>query len=480
MNINMVLYIIGWILEFEAAFMLLPGIVGLIYGEPAAALSYFGTAVFTFLAGLLFKMKKPRTKDLYMREGFATVALGWMSMGLFGAIPFVLCGDIPDYVNAVFEAISGFTTTGASILIDVEALTHAGLFWRSFTHWIGGMGVFVFIMAILPLMGGSTVNLMKAESTGPSVSKLVPRVRDSAKILYQIYFFLTIVSIIVYLFCGLNLFEALCISFGTLGTGGFGILNTSIASYSAAAQWAIGIFMVLAGINYTAYFYLMQKEWKNAFSIEEVRWYLLLVVVATFAITLNIRPMHAGFEESLRAAFFQVASIVTTTGFSTEDFDLWPSFSKMILLLLMFIGACSGSTAGGMKISRVVIYIKSLRKELSTMVHPRLVRKLRMDGHVVAEDAVRSTGVYLMAYVLILAVSVLLISPDGFDFTTNFTAVAATFNNIGPGLAGVGPTRNYFDYSVFSKIVLIFDMLAGRLELFPLLILFKAGCWKKY
>jgi trk system potassium uptake protein TrkH len=480
MNIIMILYIIGWILEFEAMFMLLPTIVGLIYREPMAALCYFLTAVITFAIGYFLKLRKPRTTDLYMREGFATVALGWSALSIFGAIPFVATGDIPNYINALFEAVSGFTTTGASILNDVEILTHAGLFWRSFTHWIGGMGVFVFIMSVLPLMGGSTLNLMRAESTGPSVGKLVPRVQDTAKILYQIYIFLTLLSTIVYIVCGLNPFDAICISFGTVGTGGYGILNTSVGSYSAAAQWAIGVFMVMAGINYSAYFYIIRRQLKNAFAIEEIRLYLTLVVAATLVIALNIRGFYPTFGEGLRASFFQVSSIITTTGYSTADFDLWPSFSKSILVALMFIGACSGSTAGGMKVSRILIYFKELWKELSGMVHPRQVKVLRMDGHVLGDETIRNTGAFLGAYFILFMLSTLAVSIDNFDFTTNFTAVAATLNNIGPGLGLVGPTCNYNGFSIFSKFVLMLDMLAGRLELFPILILFKPGCWKKY
>lgn len=480
MNVVMVLFIVGWILIFESAFLLLPSIVAIIYGEYPVCIAFVISAIISFLLGFLLKFRKPKTRDLYMREGFATVALGWIALSLIGALPFVISGDIPSYVDALFETISGFTTTGASILSDVEALSKAGLFWRSFTHWIGGMGVFVFIMAVLPLMGGSTINLMRAESTGPSVGKLVPRVKDTAFILYSMYLGLTVLGAIVYCLLGMNLYDALTIIFGTVGTGGFGILNSSAGTYSPAIQWAITIFMILSGINYSVYFCIIRKKLKDAFSIEEVRWYLGIIALSTLAITINIRGYFDNIWDSLRHAAFQVGSIITTTGFSTTDFDLWPAFSKTILLLLMFIGACSGSTGGGMKISRLLIYYKCARKELSVMAHPRQIQKIQMDGHSVSHETVRSANVFLVSYFLILFVSVLLVSVDNFDFTTNFTAVVATLNNIGPGFNAVGPTGNFQAFSSFSKIVLMFNMLAGRLELYPMLILFKISCWKKY
>ncbi len=480
MNFAMVLYIVGWLLEFESALLLLPAIVALVYREPECILAYVITALISFFLGAGLKRFQPKSKDLYMREGFVTVAFGWIFLSLIGALPFVFTRDIPNYIDALFETISGFTTTGASILSDVEHLHRSALFWRSFTHWIGGMGVFVFIMAVLPLMGGSTMNLMRAESTGPSVGKLVPRVRDSAKILYEMYVLITVAAVVTYLLCGMDLYTAMTLTFGTVGTGGFGVLNTSIGSYGAAAQWAITIFMILSGINYSVYFYLLRKQWKDAFSIEEVRVYLFLLVAGTAVITGDIFHLYRNLGESVRHAAFQVASIITTTGFSTTDFDLWPSLSKTILVAMMFIGSCSGSTAGGIKISRIIILVKTINKELSNMIHPRQVQKIRMDGRSVAHDTLRNTNVYMVSYVVILVASILLISLDEYDFTTNFTAVTATLNNIGPGLNLVGPTQNFAIYSPLSKIVLMFDMLAGRLELFPMLILLKPSCWKKY
>lgn len=480
MNISVIIYIIGWILEFEAAFLLLPAIVGLLYAEYNSLATYLFISLLCLACGSLLKRRNPKRSELYAREGFAAVALSWLVMSIFGALPFVLTGEIPNFIDALFETTSGLTTTGASILGDVEALSYASLFWRSFTHWIGGMGVFVFVMAILPLMGASTMNLMRAESPGPSVGKLVPRVKDTAKILYQIYIGITILGTVVFMLCGMNLFEALTTIFGTVGTGGFGIYNDSIASFTPLQQNMITLFMILSGVNYTVYFCLLSRQFKEAFSIEEVKWYLIIILTSVGVITWNIHGMYPSLSETLRHAFFQVSSIITTTGFSTVDFDLWPQLSKTILILLMFSGACAGSTGGGIKVSRLIILMKSIKKELSIMIHPRMVKKIRMDGHVLPEETLRSTNVYIAVYFLLLFASTLLIGIDEFDFTTNFTAVVATFNNIGPGLGMVGPAHNFSIYSSFSKCVLIFDMLAGRLELFPMLILFMPSCWKKY
>lgn len=480
MNFTMVTYIIGWILQIEAAFMLLPAIVGFFYGEADKSFIYIVTALASFLVGMLIKLKKPKTKDLYTREGFATVAIGWIAMSAVGALPFTATGEIPNYIDALFESVSGFTTTGGSILTDVEALSHVNLFWRSFTHWIGGMGVFVFIMAIFPIMGGYSINLMRAESTGPAVGKLVPRVQNTAKILYAIYLGITVLGCIVYMICGMKFFDAITTIFGTVGTGGYGILNSSISSYSPAIQWAITVFMILSGINYSVYFCLLRRQFKDAFSISEVKWYIGIILVSTGIIAWNIHGIYPAIGDSVRHAAFQVGSIITTTGFSTADFDLWPSLSKTILVILMFCGACSGSTGGGMKISRWLIMGKTIFKELSTMVHPRQVKKIHMDGHVVEHETVRATNVYLASYFFIMLLSLLLISLDNIDFTSNFTGVVSMLNNIGPGLGKVGPTGNYSIFSNFSKIVLIFDMLAGRLEIFPMLIILKPACWKKY
>lgn len=481
MNFAIVRFIIGWVLEFEAAFLLLPALVGVIYGESNISVGFLITSAVCLLLGFLLKRKKPARKDVYTREGFATVALSWMVMSAFGALPFFFSREIPNYIDALFESVSGFTTTGASILTNVEAMSHASLFWRSFTHWIGGMGVFVFIMAVLPLVGGgTTINLMRAESTGPAVGKLVPRVRDTAKILYEIYIGLTVVGTIVFCACGLNLFEALTTIFGTVGTGGFGIYNDSVMSFSPLVQNMITLFMILSGINYTAYFCLLSRRLKDAFQIEEVRWYLGIILGSVAIISWNIHKIYPTLGETVRHAFFQVGSIMTSTGFSSTDFDTWPELSRTILLLLMFIGACAGSTGGGIKVARFIILMKAIRKELAMMIHPRMVKKIKLDGHPLAHETLRAVNVFISVYFVLFFASVLAISLDDFGFTTNFSAVLATLNNIGPGLDLVGPTQNFSIFNYFSKCVLIFDMLAGRLELFPMLILLMPSCWKKY
>lgn len=478
MNYSMVLYILGHILKFESAFLLLPALTGLIYQE-STSFSYLITALLCFLVGLLLSRKAPVSRTLYTREGFVTVAMSWIIMSIFGALPFVLTREIPSYIDALFETASGFTTTGASILTDVEALSHASLFWRSFTHWVGGMGVFVFIMAILPLMGGSTMNLMKAESTGPAVNRLVPHVSDTAKILYGIYLTITAIEMILLCLFGMPLFDALTTSFATTGTGGFGIKSDSLASYSPAIQSIVALFMMLSGINYTFYFFLLSRKVRDAFHMEEVRWYIFVFLAATATITYDTRQLYGSVSETLRHAFFQVASIFSSTGFATTDFDLWPSMSKTILVVLMIIGACAGSTCGGIKLSRIIVLAKTLKKELSLIIHPREVRKIRLDNHVIAHDTLRSINVFMVIYFVLLLTSLLLISINEFDFTTNFTAVVSMLGNVGPGLSLVGPTQNYSFFSNFSKVVLIFDMLAGRLELFPMMVLLLPATWKR-
>ncbi len=480
MNHKLLLYILGWILKFESAFLLLPSITGLFYKEYREALIYVGVSAICLVVGFFCSFCGQKTNQLYPKEGFAAVSLGWIAMSFFGALPFRFTGEIPSFTDALFETISGFTTTGASILTNVEALSYTSLFWRSFTHWIGGMGVFVFIMAILPMMGGSTMNLMKAESTGPSVGKLVPKVKDTAKTLYLIYLFMTVLQIIILLLCKLPLFDSLTLTFGSVGTGGFGIKNDSIAGYSAAVQNVITVFMILSGINYSAYFCILCKQIKEAFSIEEVRVYLLIILSAVTLICFNTFSLYGTIEETIRHTFFQVGSIITTTGFATTDYNSWPMLSKTILIILMFIGACAGSTAGGIKVSRITILFKTIKKELHILMHPRLVKKIKVDGHAVPHEVIRSTNVFIALYFIIFFFSFLLISVDNFDFTSSFTAVAATLNNIGPGLDMVGPTGNFANFSIFSKYVLMFDMLAGRLEIFPMLIFFHPACWKKH
>ena len=397
-----------------------------------------------------------------------------------GALPFIFSGSIPNPVDAIFETVSGFTTTGASILADVEILPHCVLIWRSFTHWIGGMGVLVFILSLLPLTGGYHMNLMKAESPGPSVSKLVPKVQSTAKILYGIYFVMTVIQIILLLLGGMPLFDSLCAAFGTAGTGGLGIKSDSMAGYSTYLQVVITIFMILFGINFNAYFLLITRKFAQAFKMEEVRYYLGIIAIAVLIITCNIYHMYGSVSESLQQAAFQVGSIITTTGYATTDFNLWPEISRTILVMLMFIGACAGSTGGGIKVFRILILCKTIRKELHIFLHPNAVKKIKMDGKVIPHEVLRSTNIFIIVYILIIAGSIFLIAFDDFDLITNFTAVTATFNNIGPGLELVGPIGNFGMFSWFSKIVLTFDMLAGRLEIFPLLLLFVRDTLKKF
>ncbi|MBQ8857982.1 MAG: TrkH family potassium uptake protein [Lachnospiraceae bacterium] len=478
MNYSMIIFILGHLLRYEALFMILPIVTGFIYGEKEAY-AFLGVAILTFIIGTILTCKHPKNKQIYTRDGSVTVALGWIVLSLFGALPFTICGDIPFYIDAMFETISGFTTTGASILSDVEALSHASIMWRSFTHWVGGMGVFVFILSLLPMIGGSTMQLMKAESPGPSVDKFVPKVKDTAKLLYSIYIVITAIQIVCLLLAKMPLFDTLTLTFGSVGTGGFGIKNDSMASYTSLQQNIVTFFMIISGINYSFYFLIISKKFKDAFHLEEVRWYLGIILVAGILITLNILHLYGSIGEAIKHAFFQVGSIMTTTGYSSTDFNLWPEFSKTILILLMIIGACAGSTAGGFKVSRMLMLLKSIKVELSMMIHPREVKKIRMDGHVVKPEVLRTAQVYLVLYWVIFLLSVLLISVDNFNFTTNFTAVAATFNNIGPGLAGVGPMSNFGIYSTFSKIVLMVGMLIGRLELYPIILLLVPATWKR-
>ena len=480
MNYRIIAYIIGWVFNIEAAFMVMPVLVGMFYREKSIT-SFLLTIFLCLLIGIpLVTIHRPKKQHFYVREGFVTVALSWILMSFMGSLPFVFSGCIPHPIDAMFETVSGFTTTGASILSEVESLPRCILFWRSFTHWIGGMGVLVFLLSLLKLAGGSHMNLMKAESPGPSVSRLTPTVRSTAKILYGIYIFMTVVEIIFLLFGGMPLFDAVTTTFGTAGTGGFGIKNDSIGGYSPYIQIVVTVFMILFGVNFNAYFLIWCRKFTQAFRMEEVRCYFGIIFASIAIITLNITHLYSSVGEALRHAAFQVGSIITTTGYATTDFDLWPQASRTILVLLMFIGACAGSTGGGIKVSRFIILIKTIKKELHTLLHPRSVRKLKLDGHTLEHEVVRSTNVFLIAYVLVFAISILLISFDGLDMVTNFTGVSAALNNIGPGLELVGPTQNFSIFSNEAKLVLIFDMLAGRLELFPMLLLFVRETWKKY
>lgn len=452
--------------------MLLPTIVSLIYGE-AVLTSFLITIALLVATGLVLVAMKPKDKTIYARHGLIIVSLGWILMSLFGALPFYFSGEIPSYIDAVFEAVSGFTTTGSSILTDVEALSKSMLFWRSFTHWIGGMGVLVFMMAVLPLAGGGgDLHLMRAESPGPNVSKLVPKSSKTARILYGIYLALTVIEIIILLAGGMPLFDSVTLTFGTAGTGGFGVLNSSIASYSTFCQGVITVFMALFGINFNIYFLLLCKKFKDAFKSEEVWTYLAIMFSAIVIIAINVKDMFSSFGEALHHSAFQVSSVMTTTGYATTDFNQWPELSRIIMLAVMCVGACAGSTGGGLKVSRVIILLKSARREFRRISHPRSVKIITFDGNRVSDDTIRNTFAYFFIYAMIFAASVLVVSLDNFDFTTTTTSVIATLNNIGPGLGMVGATGNFSEFSILSKLVLISDMLLGRLEIFPLLFLF--------
>lgn len=479
MNFRIIAYIIGWVCNFQGLFMLLPCVTALIYREEAF-FAFLISMVLCLIVGVPLTIKKPKNKVFYTKDGCVAVALSWFALCIFGSVPFVLSGAIPHPIDALFETVSGFTTTGSSILTDVEVIPHCVIMWRSFTHWIGGMGVLVFLLSLLPLAGGYHMSLMKAESPGPSVSKLVPKVQQTAKILYTIYIGMSLVQIVLLLLGNVPLFDTLCITFGTAGTGGFGIANDSMGSYSTYCQVVTTIFMILFGVNFSAYYLFLTKKFVQAFKFEEVRYYFGIIAASILIITFNTAHLFRNLGESFQQAAFQVGSIITTTGFSSTDFNQWPALSKTILVLLMFVGACAGSTGGGFKVSRILILCKAAKKEFQLYLHPNAIKKIKMDDKTIGHDILRSTNIYLSLYLLIFAVSILLVSIDNFDLVTTFTAVAATLNNIGPGLEIVGPMGNFSSFSYFSKCVMIFDMLAGRLEIFPLLLLFFKGTWKKF
>ncbi|HAH18519.1 MAG TPA: potassium transporter KefA [Eubacterium sp.] len=477
MNVSMVRYFLGKVIAIVGILMLLPFAVALIYKEHNGI--YFLIVALSCVAlGEIMSLKKVKNNAFGLKEGCIATGLSWIALSVFGCLPFVLSEQIPSFTDALFETVSGFTTTGASILSDVEHLDKCMIFWRSFTHWIGGMGVLVFLLAIIPSTGGSNLNLMKAESPGPSVGKLVPKIKTSAMLLYKIYIGITITEIIFLLFGGFDLFEAATMSFGTAGTGGFGILNDSCVSYNIYCQWVLTIFMILFGINFNFYFFMLFKQFKKALGMEEVKYYLFIIIGSIAMITANIYHMCADIGDAISKSAFQVASIITTTGFSSTDFDKWPTFSKTLLVCLMFCGACAGSTGGGIKVSRLITWVRTVLKELNSYIHPRGIKKVRVDGKIVEHEVIRSINVYYATFTSVFVLSLLLISLENYDFTTNFTAVAATINNIGPGLSLVGPTCNFGFFNTFSKYVFIFDMLAGRLELFPMLMLFHPAVYK--
>jgi len=476
MNFRLVFKLTGKTLLVEAGALLLPLLVCLFYRENP--LPFLLSIAMTGAVGLALSLI--RSNDhFFPREGFFAVALIWLLMSAFGALPFFFSGFFPSYVDCFFESVSGFTTTGASVLTAVEPLPRGILFWRSFMHWMGGMGVLILTIALLPSLGGRTLHVMRAESPGPSVGKLVPKVKHTARILYLIYLGMTILQVLFLLAGKLPLFDALTTTFGTAGTGGFAIKNDSMMSYTAYQQWVYTIFMALFGVNFNAYYLILFGKFKKAFAMEEVRWYFIIIFCSTAFIFFQIMGNYSTAFEALTHAAFQVSTIITTTGFATTDFNLWPAASRTVLVLLMFIGACAGSTGGGIKVSRCVVMVKTVVKEMGSYLHPNSVKKIKLDGKPVDHEVLRSINVFFITYMIIFASSVFLVSLEGRDMVTNFTAVAATFNNIGPGLEGVGPTQNFGALSILSKYTLMFDMLAGRLELFPLLLLFHPGVWKE-
>ena len=479
MNKRMVFHMIGQIIKLEAAVLLLPTVVSLIYKEECLWSFLITIAVALIVGFALTLISRPRNHVIFSKEGFVIVALSWLSLAAIGALPFFLSGEIPSYIDAFFETVSGLTTTGASILTDVESLSHGLLFWRSFTHWIGGMGVLVLIMAIVPSVSGRNMHVLRAEMPGPVVGKLMPRIRDTAKILYIIYLVMTAVQIIL-LWCGdMNLFGSIVHAFGTAGTGGFGIMSDSIAGYSPYSQWVITIFMLLFGINFNLYYLILIRHIRDALKSSELWVYLGIVAAACIAIVINISHLYESFGETLRTAVFQVSSIITTTGYSTTDFNAWPQLSKGILLLLMFIGGCAGSTAGGLKISRIQLLWGTVKRDLRRLIHPRSVGVIKMDGKRLDEPAIHGTSAYFIIYFALFALGFLLLSFEPFGFETNFSAMAACFNNVGPGFGLVGPMGSYAAYSPFSKLVLSAAMLFGRLEIYPLLFVLIPSTWTK-
>ena len=478
MNYRMVWQVLGRVLCIEAALMILPVVTALCYGE--TPLPFLISAAATGLVGLILWRVRARNAAITAREGFLIVGLSWVFMALFGALPFVIGGEIPNYLDALFEMVSGLTTTGASILTDIEALSHGAQFWRLFAHWIGGMGILVFIMAILPMAGNRSMHIMRAEVPGPTVGKLVPRIRKTARILYLLYIVMTVVETLLLLCGGMSFFDALVHSFATAGTGGFSIRALSIGYYdSTYIDVVTGTFMILFGVNFSLYFLVIIGDVREALRSEELRWYLGIIAFAVLTIALNITGQYGSIFTALRYSYFQVASIISTTGFATADFTLWPQYSQTILVLLMFIGSCAGSTGGGLKVSRVIILLKSAATEVKRMLRPRCVEQVRLDGKPVDQDTVHKVLSFFFIYLLGLLLALLILSFDGFDFATNFSAALACLSNIGPGLSLVGPMGSYAIFSPLSKLVLILAMLLGRLEIYPILLLFVPAMWKR-
>ncbi len=478
MNYKTIRYILSWVLKIEALCMLLPLICAFIYNEQTITAWVF-SVLLCLVFGMLLCIKPPQNKTMYAKDGFVTVAFSWIILSIFGALPLVFAKVLPNFVDALFEIVSGFTTTGASVITDLDVVPKSIIFWRSFTHWIGGMGVLVFLLAFIPVTGNNNFFLVKAESPGPSVSKLAPKVKSTAKILYYIYIAMTFIEIVLLLIGKMPLFDAITITFGTAGTGGFTVSNAGFSAYSSYTHIVVTVFMILFGVDFSIYYLILLKNFRSVFKSDELKMYLIVIFASISIICINCRHLFTSVFETIKHSAFQVASIITTTGYASADFNLWPELSKSILVLLMFFGACAGSTGGGIKISRILISLKSIVKEVRILAHPKSTLKIKINGKSVEHETVRAVNVFLMSYIAIFIISFLLITLDNFDFTTNFTAVAATINNIGPGLAKVGPMSNFSIYSPFSKIVLSCNMLIGRLEIFPILIMLSPYTWKK-
>lgn len=477
MNFKMIFHMLGKIITLEGALMVLPLLVSVIYREQSG-FAFLITVLFAVAVGLILcKCFKPKSRTIYAKEGFLVVALTWVICSLIGALPFYISREIPSFIDAFFECVSGFTTTGASIVPDVEALSHCVLFWRSFTHWIGGMGVLVLLIALLPSDSGRNIHILRAEMPGPVVGKLVPKARDTAKILYLIYFVMTIVMVIFLWVGDMNLFDSLLHTFGTAGTGGFGIKADSVAGYSAYSQWVITIFMIIFGVNFNLYYMMLLRQFKPALKSEELWAYLGVIFVSAALVCVNVSGMYSGAEETIRHSMFQVASIITTSGFGTTNFDAWPGFSKGILLALMFIGGCAGSTAGGFKVSRVVLLGKSIRQNIRQLLHPHSVGVVRMEGKRVDEDTLNGVNAYLAIYCVLFAGIFLLLCLEPFDVETNLSAAASCFNNVGPAFGDA--YANFSVYSPWATVLLSVAMLLGRLEIFPLIMLVLPFAWRR-
>ena len=477
----MIKYTLGWLLLFESVFLLIPLITAMIFTEWRMAIVFLVSSLICVAFGALSVIRKPKNRILYSRDGFALVAISWITLSIFGSLPFIFSGITTNYIDALFETVSGFTTTGASIFSDVEALPSSIIIWRSFMHWIGGMGVLVFVMAFLPLGGAHNLHIMRAESTGPSVSKLVPRVRKTAIILYALYIAMTLLQTVLLLFGKMSFFDALNTALSTAGTGGFGFKSDSLGSFSPYIQVVVTVFMLLFSVNFNTYYLALRLRFREMVNTE-LRVFICIVFAAVLLISLDLHEagVFHSFGEGLRHAAFTVSSIISTTGFTTADFNLWPGLSRTLIVLLMFIGACAGSTGGGIKVSRIIIFVKGAMREIGQIIHPKQVKKLTLDKRPIDHEVVRSVNAYLVCFFLIFTASVALISFNEYDLVTNFTAVSAMINNVGPGLELVGPVESFGHFTGFSKLVLIFDMLAGRLELFPMLILFSPRAYKKH